>query len=193
MARDTDFTEELKTLHAGAEDSFCNIAVRKAIMEMCERGNLWKETQTVTFDDKNSAYLTTMSMGTDVSMAFTVKDADSGREVLPPEAWKLDREEFKLSLAPGYYADLSNRRFIVEMVVQPTIACSEFPDEFYTMYYSTVIVGASSYLKSVTNRPWTNLELGQYERRRFLQAIGTLRSRAKADNIHGKRSWRFRR
>lgn len=192
MSKPADFVDELRALHAGAEESICSLAVANAVMEMCTRGNLWVERETVRFTDKNYIYLTSTANNTEVSRAFSAKLHATGVQVLRPECWEFDAEESKLSILPGYSVNLDGIEVDIETLITPNIKCTEYPDTFSTQYYQTVILGASSYLKCISNRPWTNIEFGQLERKRFLQQIGTLRSQLKTKNIQGQRAWRFR-
>lgn len=185
------FVEELKMLHSGSEAPLCELAVANTIMEMCSRGNLWKETEEVVLRN-GRLYLTSLESNTNVSLTFNVFVHGTRRRLLPSEAWEYDPEEDTLMLTPGYALYDDTIPLDVEYTVIPTVNCRTYPDKFYEQYYGTVIAGASAYLKVIPNRPWSDRDVGEYERKRFIQQIGTLRSRERTNHMHDKRSWRFR-
>lgn len=88
---------------------------------------------------------------------------DCGREI----AWYDDAER-TLHIHPQY----THSRYHVTMAVAPARDACELPEVYLTDYIDTLTAGVKGHIMLISNRPWTNIQLGQAHYQDFMERIG---------------------
>lgn len=88
---------------------------------------------------------------------------DCGREI----AWYDDTERV-LHVHPNYTENV----YYVSLAVSPSRTACELPSVYLDEYLDTLIAGVKGHIMLISNRPWTNIQLGQAHYTDFMERVG---------------------
>lgn len=146
----------------GCTDTIALNAVRKALVGLCERAAVWRDTYTlktatadVYLDAPVGARVASVRRVFCNGMLLMPAMPDSlkpdSNRALPQAYYRHDDGTLMLYPAPSDRVELR-----IEVAYAPTVDCEEVPDDLGHRYFDVIVKGALMQVLAMAGKPWTN-------------------------------------